>query len=572
MSTSRLIGTRLSAGYAVVLALTLGLAGLSLYGFSRQSATINDVIDGAEQIRQVTEWEGQVRLNLQRTLLLAVSGNTSDMQELLAPAIKETSARISALQKALDGSELSTDERELFDAVGKHRTAYVGARDKVFKALDAADAGGLSLVNSEMRPAADAYLASVTALVERLISNSRAHVEAARADAARGKALVVAMGLLALLVGGLAAWRMTRSVTRPLNHLVEEARAIAAGRLSRPVATDRHDELGLLQQALENMRQSLQGVVADIRRNTDGIATASSQIASGSQDLSQRTEQTAGRLQQAASSLTQLSGTVRSTADSATTANQMSATAAQAAARGGEVVGEVVEQMQRIADASRRIADIIGVIDGIAFQTNILALNAAVEAARAGEQGRGFAVVASEVRSLAGRSADAAREIKQLIGSSVERVEAGSRLAESAGSTMGEIVDSVRRVTDIIAEITAATAEQSSGIAQVNDAVAQLDGMTQQNAALVEQSAAAAESLRSQAGRLAAAVHSFQIEEQALTTLAPAAAPVRPAPPMVPRPRAPVAAVTPSAPATPAAAAPASAAATTAGDGDWETF
>jgi methyl-accepting chemotaxis protein len=259
------------------------------------------------------------------------------------------------------------------------------------------------------------------------------------------------------------------------------------------------------------MQRELALVVGGIGQAADSIRTASSEIASGNLDLSSRTEQTAGSLQQTASAMEQLTGTVRQTADSARTANRLAESASEVAQRGGSVVAQVVTTMDEINTSSKKIADIIGTIDGIAFQTNILALNAAVEAARAGEQGRGFAVVASEVRSLAQRSADAAREIKGLIGTSVDKVESGSRLVAEAGQTMGEIVASVRRVTDIIAEISAATAEQSGGIAQVNDAVAKLDQATQQNAALVEEGAAAADSLQGQATRLTEVVSRFHL-------------------------------------------------------------
>jgi methyl-accepting chemotaxis protein len=260
------------------------------------------------------------------------------------------------------------------------------------------------------------------------------------------------------------------------------------------------------------MQASLRRLVGEVRSSTDSITTASAEIATGNHDLSVRTEQTASNLQQAASSMEQLTGTVKQSADSARQANQMASSAAEVAARGGSVVSQVVTTMNEINASSKKISDIIGVIDGIAFQTNILALNAAVEAARAGEQGRGFAVVASEVRSLAQRSAQAAKEIKGLIGASVDRVEAGSRLVADAGKTMSEIVGSVQRVSDIIGEITAASSEQSDGIGSVNAAVTQLDQMTQQNSALVEESAAAAESLKDQAVRLSQAVGAFRLE------------------------------------------------------------
>jgi methyl-accepting chemotaxis protein len=318
------------------------------------------------------------------------------------------------------------------------------------------------------------------------------------------------LGVL-LLIGGLGFFT-SRSVLRQLGGDPDEAIAamneVAQGNLSVNLADA---PAGSLLAGLQGMIISVRGTVAQVRASSDSISTASGEIASGNQDLSQRTEQTASNLQQAASSMEQLTGTVKQSADSARQANQLASSAAEVAARGGSVVAQVVSTMDEINASSKKISDIIGVIDGIAFQTNILALNAAVEAARAGEQGRGFAVVASEVRSLAGRSAEAAREIKGLIGTSVDKVEAGSRLVAEAGTTMTEIVSSVQRVTDIIGEITAASSEQSDGIGQINTAVVQLDQMTQQNAALVEESAAAADSLKDQAHRLAEAVGSFKL-------------------------------------------------------------
>jgi len=319
------------------------------------------------------------------------------------------------------------------------------------------------------------------------------------------------LGIAALLLGGGLFLMMRRWVGRPLQDLSRAVTVLAAGDLTQPCHSDQRDEIGELIRNVEGMRQRFQQMIGSVRSSVDSITTASVEIATGNQDLSARTEQTASNLQQAASSMEQITGTVKQSADSALQANQLAASAAEVAARGGSVVSQVVTTMDEINASSKKISDIIGVIDGIAFQTNILALNAAVEAARAGEQGRGFAVVASEVRSLAQRSADAAKEIKALIGASVDRVEAGSRLVADAGTTMSEIVGSVQRVSDIIGEITAASSEQSDGIGQINTAVTQLDQMTQQNAALVEESAAAAESLKDQAARLAQAVGTFRL-------------------------------------------------------------
>ncbi len=325
---------------------------------------------------------------------------------------------------------------------------------------------------------------------------------------------IIVLGLGAIIVVPLTLLNM-QSICTPLAQADALANAIANGDLTgSSAAIEGQDEASHLMRSLQHMQQALQSLVSQLRTSADSIRTASVEIASGNQDLSNRTEQTASNLQQAASSMVQLTGTVRQTADSARTANQLATSASHAAAKGGEVVGQVVSTMDDINTSSKKISDLIGVIDSIAFQTNILALNAAVEAARAGEQGRGFAVVASEVRSLAQRSAEAAREIKTLIGASVERVEVGSRLVQEAGSSMTDIVSSVQRVSDIIGEITAAASEQSDGIEQVNQSVVQLDQMTQQNAALVEESAAAAESLKDQAEQLADAVGKFRTSSE----------------------------------------------------------
>jgi len=324
-----------------------------------------------------------------------------------------------------------------------------------------------------------------------------------------GAALAVAM-CAALAVAFLSA----RATARKLRGASQVASQLADGDLGARFAIDSQDELGELSRSLDRMRESFAKMIGDIRKTSESVSVASSQIAQGNADLSSRTEQQAGSLQQTAASMEELSSTVKNNANTARQANQLAASASEVAARGGLAVGQVVSTMGDIQASSRKIAEIIGVIDGIAFQTNILALNAAVEAARAGEQGRGFAVVAGEVRNLAQRSAQAAREIKQLISDSVQKVESGSRQVTAAGQTMQDIVDQVKRVADLIGEITSATLEQDSGIGQVNAAVAQLDQMTQQNAALVEQSAAAAESLKEQAARLAQAIAIFKLGRQ----------------------------------------------------------
>jgi methyl-accepting chemotaxis protein len=348
-------------------------------------------------------------------------------------------------------------------------------------------------------------------LAELIESQAGLRLEEANRQTSVARNALVAIALLSTTLLFVLSSLLSKGIVRPLDDALTVAQAVANGDLTISIDVRGGDETSHLLAAMKTMRDSLHDTVTQVRSATDSINTASAEIASGNQDLSARTEQAASNLEETAASMEQLTSTVRQTADSARQANQLAASASEIAVRGGNVVGQVVTTMNGINASSKKISDIIGVIDGIAFQTNILALNAAVEAARAGEQGRGFAVVAGEVRSLAQRSAEAAKEIKGLIGSSVDQVEAGSRLVAEAGQTMSEIVGSVQRVSDIIGEITAASGEQSDGIGQVNVAVNQLDQMTQQNAALVEESAAAAQSLKDQATRLAQVVQVFRI-------------------------------------------------------------
>ncbi len=407
--------------------------------------------------------------------------------------------------------------------------------------------------------------------------------EQAKAQATYESALTLLISIAVAAVALLCVlgWLLVRSITRPLNQAVAVSRAVAAGDLSLQFEAEGTNETSQLLLALKAMQGSLAQVVSNVRQNAEGVATASAQISQGNNDLSARTEQQASALEETAASMEELSSTVKQNADNARQANQLAQSASTVAVRGGDVVGQVVETMKGINDSSKKIADIISVIDGIAFQTNILALNAAVEAARAGEQGRGFAVVASEVRSLAQRSAEAAKEIKTLISASVERVDQGTVLVDQAGVTMQEVVTSIRRVTDIMGEISAASSEQSAGVSQVGEAVTQMDQATQQNAALVEESAAAADSLSGQAQQLVQAVAVFKLSGVASHT---PAAPQRPVSAPAPKPAAPRPALraVPSparkpAPVKPAAASPAAlprpkAAAGGASEGEWENF
>ncbi|GKT20554.1 methyl-accepting chemotaxis protein [Acidovorax sp. SUPP3334] len=393
------------------------------------------------------------------------------------------------------------------------RKAALAAAEEGFKLADenVIQATTLSMPSTQwvaqMTRIIDTQFALVAVSFDVLTDTMNARIQAMRRD------MLLILGAVALLAA-LAAWVMwivTRATTRSVEAAVHLAEAVAQGDLSTRVQSQGRDEIARLLQALGTMNDRLSDVVGSVRGNAESVANASLQIAQGNADLSQRTEEQASSLEETAASMEELGSTVQHNADSAREASQLARSASGVAVRGGEVVGQVVETMKGINGSSRRIADIIGVIDSIAFQTNILALNAAVEAARAGEQGRGFAVVASEVRSLAGRSAEAAKEIKTLINDSVERVERGSALVDEAGTTMSEIVASIQRVSDIVTEISAATAEQSSGISQVGEAVSQMDQVTQQNAALVEESAAAAASLKVQAQQLVDTVAVFRL-------------------------------------------------------------
>ena len=391
----------------------------------------------------------------------------------------------------------------------------LSSRDQAIKLkgegkLDEANA----ILEKQYLPAAQEYQDTL----RKIVSMQRSLLDELAGDISKlrqqSRNRVMLLALLCVALGVICAAWLTRSITRPLNAAVNSAQRVAEGDLTGQIDVTTNDEIGHLQKALKNMNVSLLKIVGDIRGGTEAIGTASAEIALGNQDLSSRTEQQAGSLEETASSMEELTSTVKQNADNARRANQLAESASEVAARGGAVVSQVVGTMSEIEAASRKISDIISTIDGIAFQTNILALNAAVEAARAGEQGRGFAVVASEVRSLAQRSAAAAKEIKDLIGDSVAKVNTGTELAGEAGQTMEEVVASIRRVTDIVAEISAASNEQSAGIEQVNQAIAQMDQVTQQNSALVEQAAAASKSMSEQSQQLSRAVSQFKLSNE----------------------------------------------------------
>ena len=446
-------------------------------------------------------------------------------------------AKLQAEQQKIEGRlTLVGDELKKFasseaEADRKAATQSLASVAKYRKlVLDAIDLASVDVATgtAAMQSADAEYEALGRQLKEQVDIQNAAVVASTReaaAQAERSAMVFMAIGALASVALFVASMFIARRLVLPVKRAVNAAERMAAGDLTVELEAEGKDETAQLLQALAGMKDNLSNIVGGVRQNAEGVATASAQIAQGNQDLSQRTEEQASALEETAASMEELSSTVKQNADNARQANQLALGASTVAVKGGEVVGEVVDTMKGINDSSKKIADIISVIDGIAFQTNILALNAAVEAARAGEQGRGFAVVASEVRNLAGRSAEAAKEIKSLITASVERVEQGTALVDKAGATMSEVVASIKRVTDIMGEISAASSEQSAGVAQVGEAVSQMDQATQQNAALVEQSAAAAESLKTQAQQLVQAVAVFRLAQGGAAMAQPAALP-----------------------------------------------
>jgi len=505
------IGTRLALGFGLVLVLLALAVGLSY----RQMATVGPRIDLLIELQRrqdlSQDWRTATQLNVTRTDAVARAGGSGPVADFFSPAIKTTSARINELQEDLTKAVDTDEGKAILGEIGEARKTYVGIRNGVFAQLKAGEAeAALQVLEGKMRPAADAYVKTISRMADYQGERVKKETLAVRQAASNTQLLMMVLAAICLGLGVLAAWLITRSVVGPLRAAIQEAHEVGQGDLSRQIRSDGQDETAQLTQTLASMQQSLRHLVSSVRSNADEVATASSEISLGSNDLSSRTEQQASAIQQTAASMEELSATVKLNADNANEADKLAHDASEVARQGGEVVSEAVQRMRGIEESSRKIGDIIGTIDGIAFQTNILALNAAVEAARAGEQGRGFAVVAGEVRTLAQRSAEAAKEIKALIGDSVERVEQGADLVNRAGETMQQVVDAIGRVAQIVREISAASREQSTGVSQVGQAIAQMDQATQQNAALVEESAAAAESLKHQAEELVKLVSAFK--------------------------------------------------------------
>ncbi|MDP2026865.1 methyl-accepting chemotaxis protein [Sulfuriferula sp.] len=511
------IGLRLGIGFGVILTLLLGIAAVGITQMDKIQQNLHEITSinnlelalantTASSVRDIASYSRNM-------LLLTDPAELNKEQSKIEVARAQSRDATGKLEKMFNELPGTAEiEKAQSSKIKELRESALPLIDQVV-ALATQDkkAEALSVLITQAEPATRKWLGAIEELqgIEAQL-NEQTRKDSVQAFNSASNMMFGLTGL-ALVLGGLIAWLITRSITRPINQAVKIAQTVAAGDLTSRIEVNSRDETGQLLQALKDMNDSLSKIVGQVRTGTDTIATASSQIAAGNLDLSSRTEEQASSLEETASSMEELTSTVKQNADNARQANQLAVSASEVAVKGGTVVSQVVDTMSSINASSKKIVDIIGVIDGIAFQTNILALNAAVEAARAGEQGRGFAVVAAEVRNLAQRSASAAKEIKTLIDDSVEKVDTGAKLVDQAGATMSEIVESVKRVTDIMGEITAASQEQTSGIEQINQAISQMDEVTQQNAALVEQAAAASESLQDQAGNLAQVVSIFNL-------------------------------------------------------------
>jgi methyl-accepting chemotaxis protein len=522
------IAKRLLMGFAVLLLCALLAIGVALSRLSAVAEASRELLDEPLATeRLVSDWNRIVYAGIRRNLAI-VKNNDSSLAAFFADEVAESTRLSNALQQQIERHIDTPEEKQLWQQLLNVRKNYMALRNQAIQLKkDGKSAEADAVLEQQFRPAAVAYGDTLQALQDEQRHHIQVMAAGIEATYASSRSLMTMLTVLMVAFVAVCSWLISISITRPLQQAVQLAQRVAGGDLSVVSRTSAKDETGLLLTALEQMTGRLAELVSHVRVTSETIGVASSEIANGNVDLSVRTEHQAGALEETASSMEELTATVRQNADHARRANELAVTASSIASRGGEVVHNVVQRMDGIRQSSRKIAEINGVIDAIAFQTNILALNAAVEAARAGEQGRGFAVVATEVRNLAHRSAAAAKEIKQLIADSVSQVEQGSELADRAGLTMQEVVQSVGQVADIMHEIADASREQSEGIDQVNTAVLAMDDMTQQNAALVEQAAAAASSLKDQAQALVAAVSVFKL---AADTAAVAERPARAAP------------------------------------------
>jgi len=519
MSTLRSmkLATRLGLGFGVLLVILLITSVLGITRLGQLQGFVSDITDNNnEEIALVTAMRISVNrgaLALREIILVSDPDESRKISENMQKFRADYDAAETKLRTMFNDPSTLPEEKAAFEKVHALKEKSRPLTDKVVELGLAQQAPqATAFLMSQARPVQMEWLQALGELMDLETRLNQDVARDAHASYESSRNLLIITTVLGVIAGIVFSFTITRSISGPISEAVGLARTVAAGDLSTRVHAQGTDEAAALLTAMVEMQGSLSRVVTNVRSGSESVATSSAEIAQGNQDLSSRTEQQASALEETAATMEQLSSQIRNNADSARQANALASSASDVAVQGGEVVGRVVQTMKEINDSSRRIADIISVIDGIAFQTNILALNAAVEAARAGEQGRGFAVVASEVRSLAGRSADAAKEIKSLINASVERVEQGTLLVDQAGSTMTEVVGAIRRVTDIVGEISSASSEQASGVAQVSEAVAQMDQATQQNAALVEQMAAAANSLKSQAGDLVGTVAIFRTD------------------------------------------------------------
>ncbi|CAN5576944.1 methyl-accepting chemotaxis protein [soil metagenome] len=513
------IRARLTAAFSALVLMVLVVAGMSLHALGEANQRFSDYIGGvnarsamADKLRTAVDRRAIAARNL---VLVTKPADVELEKALVVKAHEEVRTDMAKLKEMIaTATDASDRARGLVADMDKTEQLYTPvALGIVDLALKGKRDEAIARMNEDCRPLLAALSKASTEYAEVTEARATQMVAEATAQYTWQRNMLIAACVVSVLAAIFAAALVIRSIVQPMSKAVHFAEAVASGDLTVHIDADGTDEVSMLLASLGRMNRNLGNIVTQVRQASDGIATGSTQIATGNADLSQRTEEQASALEETAASMEELNATVKQNADNAKQANQLALGASMVAVRGGDVVGQVVTTMKAINDSSKKIADIISVIDGIAFQTNILALNAAVEAARAGEQGRGFAVVASEVRSLAGRSADAAKEIKGLITASVERVEQGTVLVDQAGATMAEIVTSIKRVSDIVGEISSASVEQSAGVAQVGEAVTQMDQTTQHNAALVEESAAAAESLRQQAQQLVQAVAVFKLSD-----------------------------------------------------------